>query len=330
MPNTIVVTYSELDAYRQCPLKWALAYQQRWSKEAVEGGALSRGTLWHQVMEVHYTAIAKARRREDGTWLARPKPSIEAAILQAAQAAVFNSGLLGIGAEQSEQQELVQWMYAGYVNCYGIDRDWEILAIETPGVAWLLTERGGRSRFRLAYKFDLTIFDHSDRQYKIVDHKSAKDFSRPAEIDIDDQFALYWWAEEQQKRRRKYVCVIRSDARTQRNKSPMRMEDRFRRIPTHRTPHERSNIALDAYRAATAAYASQSRVYSSPDPRQCGWKCDFLAVHLAMRKGIAKPAILLRDHGFTQREDKHREYNTGEIQEVIDGREEQDQAANQA
>lgn len=311
MPKTVVVTYSELDAYRQCPLKWALAYQQRWSKEAVEGGALSRGTLWHKVMEVHYLTIKAERTREDNTWLRHPSLTKQAQIQAAAVAAVVNSGLLGVGSEQTEQQELVQWMYFGHLTAYGIDLDWQILEVEQAGMVWLPTDRGGRSRFKLAYKIDMVILDHGDGQTKLVDHKSASNFSRKSEIDIDDQFGLYWWAKRLNGMR--VACVIRSDARTQRNKSPMRIEDRFQRIPTHRSPAELSNIALDAYRTATQAYRAGGTIHSSPAPDRCTWRCDFLEAHLQMRKQVAAVPVILRDFGFEQREFKHREYARGEI-----------------
>ncbi len=102
--------------------------------------------------------------------------------------------------------------------------------------------------------------------------------------------------------------MIRSDARTRRNKGPMQLSDRFRRVQTFRGERELENIAADALHTAQAAYREGNPVYSSPDPQQCGWKCDFLEPHLAARKGQASMPVILKDFGFHQREAKHQEY----------------------
>ena len=40
--NKIVVSYSELDTFRQCPMKHALAYKQRWTRPVEEGSPLNK------------------------------------------------------------------------------------------------------------------------------------------------------------------------------------------------------------------------------------------------------------------------------------------------
>jgi hypothetical protein len=315
MATTITVSYSELDAYRQCPLKHSLGYLNLWTKEAKEGSALSRGSAWHEILQTHYLTIRRMRTKDNGEWLYLPSSAKQREILMSARSAVAISGLIGdirTGA-QSEQQELLAWMYDGHCKQYGIDLDWRILGVERAGQTRLLTESGYPSRFILKYKIDLVIYDEATAQLKVVDHKSAADFSRKAEIDIDDQFGLYTWAYQRETGKRP-ASVVRSDARTRRNKGPMKLEDRFRRIPTHRNDAELNNIALDAYRTAKMAYGRGSLVHSSPAPDRCTWRCDFLEAHLAMRKGIAAPRTVLKDFGFFQREAKHQEYTKDEGQ----------------
>lgn len=317
MATTITVSYSELDAYRQCPLKHSLGYLNLWSKEQKDGSALSRGTDWHSILAVHYQTIRDLRTKADGSWLGQPTEAKQKQILWAAQAAVAPLLADPATGQQTEQQELLAWMYAGHCEAYGIDVAWEILAVEYAGQTRLLTERGGKSRFVLKYKADLVIYDHATRQIRIVDHKSAADFSHQTEIDIDDQFGLYSWAFRQpgQALTLKAVAIVRSDARTRRNKGPMTLDQRFRRLPTFRGEAELNNIALDAYRTAKAAYLPGKPVHSSPAPDRCKWRCDFLEVHLAARKGIAPMEVVLRDFGFHQREAKHQEYTKQEGQD---------------
>lgn len=300
MAATITVTYSELDAYRQCPLKHHLGYKARYSQPAREGTALARGSLWHEVMETHYRVLQRypAAKRE---FKAVAKRALELA------AGEVWPILHAPDGSQTEDQELIEWIYLGHVEAYGADPDWEILSVETEETVWLPTARGRRSRFRFLFKIDLKIRDVRTGQVWIVDHKSAKNFSRQVEIDLDDQFGLYTWGTRESQGLRA-VGFIRSDARTQRNKGPMALADRFRRVPTYRTDKELDHLAVDAYRTATAAWGGPLKApHSSPAPDRCAWRCGFLEVHLAARKGIPM-ATALKDFGFTQRESKHDYY----------------------
>jgi hypothetical protein len=207
--------------------------------------------------------------------------------------------LLHDQGKQSEQQELVEWMYNGYVEHYGSDPQWQILGVELAQVVPLLNERGNRTRFRLKMKIDLVVKDRTFGGVWSIDHKSAKDLDREKTVDLDDQFGLYTWGLRQMGR--PVRGSMYSGARTQRNKGPMALDTRFSRIRMHRTDIELTNLALDAYRVARAAYSgpNQDQPYSSPNPQTCGWKCDFTDVHLAARKGIPIQP-LLRDFGFTR------------------------------
>lgn len=295
-----VVTYSELDTYRQCPLKHKWSYKDRWVKPPQVGSPLSRGSLWHLVLECHYT------------WLQRFPNS-----------AKVNPGFLmqwmrqnllyDEAGNQNEDQVLVEWMYDGYLDCYGVDPDWELVQIEQANQVALPAPEGHRP-FLLRFKNDLLVKDSASGQLWLVDHKSARDFTRQTEIDVDDQFGLYTWALRQLGY--PVVGTIRSDARTQRNKSPMSLEQRFRRVQTYRTDKELDNIARDAYATASAAWGS-TPLHSSPAPDRCSWRCDFLQAHLMFRKGVAPEATILSDFGFEVNAKKHREYETDPAVERI-------------
>lgn len=291
-----IVTYSELDTFRQCPLKHRWAYELLMTKEQGVGSLLAKGTLWHLVMETYYYTLA--------TSTATPE--------QAAEYAAQRHLLDDQGEFISADAELISWMLEGYISHYGDDPGWEVLAVELSGMHPLglvhsSTPPSG-PQIWLQYKIDMLVKDVSGRIW-IVDHKTASAFSQQTEIDLDDQFGLYTSA-----LRLAGIPVfgfIRSDARTQRNKGPMKLEDRFRRVPTHRTDIELRNIREDALATARLMRAERPANVSSPDPRQCVWKCDFLQAHLMYRKtDRAKRSELdiLEGFGFAPRELRHREY----------------------
>lgn len=284
--RAVVVTYSELDTFRQCPLKHQWAYKERWSREPKTGSPLSRGSLWHEVLETHYEQIR------------RGETDLDTLRNFAAQNYLYDEA-----GRQDEDQELVSWMYDGYLEAYKTDPQWRMLAVEAAGQTKLPHPSG---RYWLRFKIDLLVQDRQTKQIWLVDHKSASQFTRQTEIDIDDQFGLYTWA-----LRKMGVPVfgfVRSDARTQRNKGPMTLDQRFRRVTTYRTDTELENIARDAALAAHRAWGGlQPEPFSSPAPDRCVWRCDFLQPHLMVRKG-ADPHTALRDFGFRQGENKHREY----------------------
>lgn len=295
--GALIVTYSELDCFRQCPLKHHWYYTNLWSKEPKPGSPLSRGGLWHEVMETYYHEICVNGRTDE-----------EAVTIAANQHLIDPKT-----GEQDEDQELITWMLVGHRQAFGVDKHWRVLAIEFPGRVYLGDTEDGRPVY-LQFKIDLVVHDLDTDQLWIVDHKSAADFSRQVEIDIDDQFGLYTWA-----LRSAGVPVmgfIRSDARTRRNKSPMTLEQRFRRVSTFRSEQECDNIRRDAL-ATASAIASGLFLYSSPAPDRCSWRCDFLQVHLTARKVAHQPEQVLRDFGFEQRKLRHREYASNYPQTVI-------------
>jgi hypothetical protein len=302
-PGFEVITYSEMDTFRQCPLKHRLAYRDRWAREALDGSPLKVGGLWHNVMEAHYRVLAR--------WSAASRERQRAMILDACREAVWPVLHNPENGLQTEDQALCTWIYDGHVAMWGVDPDWEILAVE----------RAGRipmdgAPFMFQFKVDCLVYERSTRQILLIDHKSALNFSRKNEIDIDDQFGLYTWA-----LRSVGVDVwgsVRSDARKQRNKGdidgskPMTLESRFQRIRSWRSDVELQNLFLDLYENATAAWGVPAVYRSSPSPTMCTWRCDFFSAHLLNRKGLPWDAIL-EPAGFVQKEAKHREYDETEL-----------------
>lgn len=308
-----IVSYSELDTYRQCPLKHMLAYQERWTKAPDEDSPLTKGSLWHAVMELHYLAIKSI---QDGT------PRGEALDYLARDLGV----ILWDGPNQSPNQKLIWWMYQGYLEKYGYDPQWEILGVEVKFQARLVGADGKPSRYILKGKLDLVVRDRRTGKVWIIDHKSGANLPSMMELDIDDQFGLYIWLLREAGI--DVLGVIHSANRTTMNVGddpdnydpdtgePLRkgikrqtLEQRMHRTLMNRGKRELDGIARDAWAVAVNAYPTLADreglpLYSAPDPRQCAWKCDFLEAHLMARKGRPIRSALA-EFGFEQRFERH-------------------------
>lgn len=298
MIEPIIVSYSELDTYRQCPLKHHILYGQRWTKPPKEDSALAKGSLYHKVMEAHFRVI-KAWQDANAGKSPKEGGAAETMLLNACHAAVWPM----LWDEKAGEFfnpvcELIAWMYEGWVKFYGTMPDWRILGVEHQIVVPLRDERGRRSRYHLKAKMDVVVKIRSNGGIWVVDHKSGANLPTDMDLEIDDQFGLYTWAMREVGK--KVLGSLHAANRTQRNKSPMRLEDRMKLTYLNRSETELDNLALDAYKVAWNAHPPKNggpKGYSSPDPRTCGWKCDIKEPHLLMRKG-RKPAEVLTEYGF--------------------------------
>lgn len=294
-----IVSYSEIETYRQCRLKHQLSYIEKWRTAGDEAEALARGTLFHTVMENHYRMIHEVGRgevtAEDLTLAVMPFLAEE-----------------GTGA-QSERQELVEWIYRGYVELYGLDDHWEIIGVETPFMEPLRWPNGEESGFMLAGTIDLTVRDHSaDGGIYIVDHKTCKNLPKQKDFDMEDQTGIYAFL------RRAAGDDIRgaiyNHCRTWKLQRPMEMGERFMRTLTVRTDRELETMAVEALEVMAEAYEAHGRrsaggnLYDAPrtpDGERCGWKCGFTEACIAGRKyGPERTRQFLEDIGYKRHETK--------------------------
>jgi RecB family exonuclease len=277
------VSFSEIDTYRQCPHKHELAYKQRWTTTETSE-ALTRGTLWHLLLERHYLELMT----RDNT--------VQQRLTQARDLTLTDAG---------EHAELLEWMYDGYIKQYGLDEHWEIVAVEHQVNTPLPTLNGGRSHFTLKAKIDLVV--RMNGAIWIIDHKTCKNLPNHKELDIDDQFGLYTWAMQQQGHR--VMGCIHSAARTQRNKNqdrhPQTLDERYHRTMLYRTPEELNSIAREAYQTARAAYQwPAGEAPRSPNTDTCRWRCNYTEACLLARKGLDEQQVLI-DTGYRQDFTRH-------------------------
>jgi hypothetical protein len=210
--------------------------------------------------------------------------------------------------ESTEEQDLVAWVYDGYVRKYAeLDSSlWTIEAVEHRIEEWLPTERGTRSTFKLKGTVDLIV---RDRQLMdglwVVDHKTCRDLPRGKDLDFDDQAAVYTYL--LRRRGLDIRGVIFNHCRTQKLVRPMTDDERFRRSITVRTDAELETMALEVLNTFREAYRPRldnGLPPRSPDPDRCGWKCPYTEPCLGGRKGI-EIERLLEDHGFEIDEKRH-------------------------
>lgn len=311
-PDVPVVSYSEIDCYRQCPLKHLLAYRNRWTKPKDDSSPLSKGTAWHNIMERHYLMLQE-RQQEFGFPLSEQQQAefrLEVLAHQIAEGAFGQ-----VMQEPTELESLMEWMYLGYLDRWGADPDWEILAVEAKVQDYLPD-----LNVLLKGRLDL-IVRNSRGQVIIVDHKSGANLPSQFDLQLDDQFGLYSWL--LRSRGLQADLLIHNAARTTRNTAdyddyqgklkPQTLEQRTHRTVLNRTDVELDNIARDAAVVADLIHpgnhndgetVSFTPVYSSPDPRQCGWKCDFSEVHLLARTGRDLDEVL-SEYGFEQDFTRH-------------------------
>ncbi len=278
--STHTVSFSELDATRQCSLKSYLSYRERWQPE-VTAPALSRGKLWHSVMEAHY------------------KPGIVPGWVSPWQVLA--------DAGETDDANTCRWMYEGYLERYGTDPDWEVVAVEQKVEESLRLPSGRKSKFVMKGFVDLLVRDHScGGGLFIVDHKSARELPKQKALDFDDQLGIYTWL-----LRRQGLDIrgaIHNTARTYKLKSKeMSLGERFSRTLTVRTDRELEIMVAECLRTFQAAYKplrDGELPPRSPDPDRCSWRCSFGEPCLAARKG-GDIAELLTDFGFTQNWGRH-------------------------
>ncbi len=291
MTEPYTFSYSEVQDLRQCPYKWQLGWEERWTAPGASP-ALERGRRWHTLLSAFYGHRKQRVGPRKAYRLTREEH---------------------LGDDGTEETTLLAWMLQGYVEHWGGDPEWEITGVEFKEVvpAW--------ERFHLKIRADLVVRLRGDpaKRLWLVDHKSTRNLSSEEELQLHAEFCLYTWA-----LRRQGIPIwgaIHSSARTQMNKDPSKqaLEDRFRRTLIYHPPQHLEVVALDAWRDMHNQL--QGRRYdtdlSAPglrrpdlprhiDPERCRFRCSFTEACIAGMRGGDTRAFL-RDLGYTQDQTRH-------------------------
>jgi len=288
VPWQLTVSWSEIDAYRQCAMKHRLAYIERWqAPEDKERRAL--GTHWHTVQQKWRSIIRDTEidmvPKTMMAWLDAWLPTVP----------------------DDNHRELLRWMFAGYLEKYGLDEAWETKALEYSGTVELpgpdglpIRDTEGRSvTVLLKTKIDLVAIDHAGIKPRliVVDYKASSRAVSEKALERLDQFGLYAWLLLQSGR--PVWGAIHDHALTRRNKKkPQPLDDRFHRTPDAKGEAELQQIAADAYATIRRAWhpvtstwqgPQPARPERSPDEERCAWKCDFPMPCFAARRETGDP-----------------------------------------
>lgn len=283
--RTTYVSYSELAAFRQCPLKWRWSYRDRWDSDKAKP-ALDRGTVWDAMLQTHYAG------EMHGQPLAETLGQVTATLREA-------------GMADPEDVDLLLWMYEGYVSRYAEEdkATWDVLANQLSMVLPLPdpddpTKDGP---IGLKVKIDRVARHRPTKGLWVWDDKTGKQQPKQAGLDIDDQFKLYTWG--LRRTGRQVAGFMVNHARTERLKRAMTDDERFVRHRLTSTDVELAAVALDAARAAAEIHRPDRREFSSPNSGLggCNGWCDYFEAHLTIRRGVPEQ-VALESFGFRQRD----------------------------
>lgn len=270
MALELTVSWSEIDAWRQCPKKHQVFYLDRW-KEPLSG-PLRKGIAWHELMERWYRLL-QAGKAGDGI-----DQYLEWANKRMAD---------------DPDGDLLLWMLEGYIRHWGGDLDWTILGIELgdvvpfprprdsePLVSWDGTEVAVYLKLKVDLLVETLGFNRARRLW-VVDHKSGGSLPGDRALEFEDQFGLYIWA--MRAVGRPVYGAIHNAALAKMNKTeaakPKALADRFKREETVRVDAELDEIARDAYetiRSAWQPYLLQGsgwRAPRIPNGDTCRYRC---------------------------------------------------------
>ncbi|QOR55599.1 MAG: hypothetical protein VM34scaffold347_10 [Phage 66_12] len=284
----ITISWSEIDSFRQCPFKWRLGYAERWV-EPETSPALTKGILWHKVLEIHYNILA------NGGTLGECIERIQAYL----------------NYDESGWAELVAWMYNGYIQYWQEeDRRLDFIQAETkldlPLIPGLVN---------IKCRLDLLCRDW-DGMLWMWDHKSCRNLPNKKETDLDDQFALYQWMINQSGQFGKIFGVIHSASRTFRTSTDavQSLESRFTRIKMVRSDQELDTMIQEIQSTALdilSAYQNLDKLETMvtprhPDPDRCKWRCGFTSPCLLGRTTTPeRTREMLAELGFHQDYTRH-------------------------
>jgi hypothetical protein len=273
----ITISFSELEAFYACPLRWRLQYKERWNTDKPRV-YLDRGTVWHAMLQTHYE-------------LGRQGQPLTARFLPVMQT-LYSGGL------PDAENDLLEWMYDGYVACYGTDDEHKVLATEINRTI-PLPDPADPSRpgpYGLKVKIDQVTRDRRGRIW-VWDHKTGGDFTPVDRLEWRPQFPLYAWT--MRAARLDVWGFVVNHARTKRNKSEMTFDQRYRRNFLVYSDRQLTAIAVEAAKAAAAMHDPDRVEYAAMRDLAMGGctSCDFELAHRAQLRGGDIESTLV-DLGF--------------------------------
>lgn len=183
--SLLIVTTSSRSAFRRCPQKWWWSYVDGYRRRGENPDALWFGIGIHEALAEWYQPGFKRGTPPAQTfaeWHGEEERWISAAY------ADRDRGELD-PAKFENALELGVSMLEGYVEEYGKDRDWDVIAVERP-----FRMRVIRNGVAIAYfmsTWDGVYRWTQDGRIYLMEHKSATAV-QTAYLELDDQAGIYW------------------------------------------------------------------------------------------------------------------------------------------
>lgn len=302
MPRELTLRFSELATLAECQLKYKLAYAERLTGDSK--ARLVLGTAFHALLEGHYKAFAQ----QDAAFQQRD-------LVQARQYAGRHLNVVRQTSEGKHIDEAMldqlRWMYEGFIEVYGTDPDYDrIISVEQRRVVKLVSHLG--VRVNLGVTADLIVHHAKYDKVLLVDHKtlSGRDAGKAAtakENQLDLQRGVYTASYSRQGPKRDRIQIfgaLHNTIRTDKLQRTMLLAERYGRAAVYFNDRELDAIWEEAQNLARDAVEIRlgrgraKRLYSSPDPQVCSWKCQFKEPHLTSRATGRDPVQVALDYGF--------------------------------
>lgn len=294
-----LVRTSERSAFKKCRWMWDLSFNQG-LRQRRDGPVLRFGSLIHEALAAYYVP---GRKRRPQILVPAFVKAYERDVLEAGEFVVYGEdGSIEEGEKWQNAKELGIDMLEMYVEHWGPDRKWEVLATEQPFRVPVHNPRTGRYMFTYAGILDLIMRDREKDRIWIWDHKTTGAINLRA-LGLNEQFGSYWafgteWIAEQgllSKREFKdlsglMVNYLRRARRDDRPKNALgqalnqdgsvskrQQADVFHREPTFRTEADRENVRrramndfreMEMVRAGTIAADKSPSIFNCPS---CPW-----------------------------------------------------------
>lgn len=185
MPDIPVLTTSERTAFRRCPQKWWWRYRCGLVPRGDSADALWFGIGIHEALAIWYQLGLKRGRHPAAyfeEWCGEEERYIRANFADRDKEWID-------GPKFENARELGINMLERYVEYYGKDQEWDVIAIEHPFRTRLKTN--GEPFVEFWSTWDGVYRDLRDGQVYLMEHKTATAIQL-AYLALDDQAGAYW------------------------------------------------------------------------------------------------------------------------------------------
>lgn len=177
---------SERAAFKRCPQKWWWSYREGLRPIGQPSNPLWFGTGIHLAFADWYVPGTVRGKDLRETWTKYCEEEVRFIKTEAINGDSTEEKV----AEYVEAEELGLIMLNGYLEKYGHDENWDVIAPEQV-FAVIIPDGYGEPLIELNGTFDGVYRDLADGNIKLMEHKTAKAISLD-HLSLDDQVGTYW------------------------------------------------------------------------------------------------------------------------------------------